>query len=189
MVLSFIIICLIVNSQCQRILQTTSTSTNTNSQCLSIQNPSIINDCLSLSTSDNVCCFNKNSVNGQSNACNLVPSSSAAIYNGTTYSQNSTSYLQICLNSANTTVASTCGISNPTSYSDCQKSNSNLGNSYFCCFSQITVSGQTKSGCVVREKVQNMITSYQSEGLYYTCKSNTIKAMFVLLGMVIFLFN
>ena len=151
--------------------------------CSNISDPISLNDCFSKSTTANLCCFNKNNNSKLSNKCNYVASSAGRIVNGTTLNINDSTYTQICLNETTSVLATTCGKENPLSYDDCKVSSTNTLSTtpYLCCFSKITISGTSKSSCVIREITQNMIRSYKTGGLEFTCPSNNLNIWAILL--------
>ena len=146
-------------------------STDTNS-CTNISSPVNATQCLVQSTSSTTCCFNLNQNENNSNECYEVLPSVSLIVNGTTIRKENGNFTQICtLSDSYNTIPTTCGLENPVNYEDCliTDSLSFLTNSYYCCYSKITVSGKSASSCIPTEITENMIYSYKNGGVDYKC--------------------
>jgi hypothetical protein len=153
-----------------------SQTTNTNSTESTLECNQIIptnsTQCLIKSTSKQTCCFNKNLDTTKANECSQVQFSVSKIINGTVIRKENGNFTQICsLDSSATAIPKTCGKDNPAVYDDCLITDnlSFLQNSYWCCFSKITVSGRSVSACLPTETKAGTILSYKNAGLDYMC--------------------
>lgn len=153
-----------------------SQNTNTNSTQSTLDCSQIIptnsTQCLIKSTSTLTCCYNINLDTTKANECSQVQNSVSKIINGTVIRKENGNFTQICsLDSSATAIPKTCGKENPAVYEDCMITDnlSFLQDSYWCCFSKITVSGKSVSSCLPTETKAGTVLSYKNAGLDYMC--------------------
>lgn len=155
---------------------TTSSTTENSSKCTEVTNPTSKEQCLAKSTTSLTCCYYSNTNTSGVNKCAEVQSSVASVISGTTVTQDSVTYTQICkLDDSDTTIPKTCGNNNPEKYNDCliTSNYSFLNLSYYCCYSKITVSGNYASSCIPTEIQSGMILKYDNGGVDYQCMTTT----------------
>lgn len=161
--------------------------------CSTVISPKTLSDCSKYNTNTLSCCIDINNVADKPNLCSQTASSTARIVNGTQLINGTQSYTKICLESDSmNSIETSCGIPNPSNSTDCTINNNKtslLLRPYLCCYSKITVAGQSKAGCVINEIKASMVTSFKSGGVEYTCISSYIESsLIVILSSIILMF-
>lgn len=146
--------------------------------CSSVASPKALSDCSKYNTNTVSCCIDINNSTDKPNLCSQIAASTARIVNGTQLINGTQTYIKMCLEADSVnSIDTSCGIPNPNNSTDCTSNNNKtslLLRPYLCCYSKITVAGQSKAGCVINEIKASMTTSFKSGGVEYTCNSNYI---------------
>lgn len=173
-----------------------SNNNNLLDKCSSYLNPKSLLDCKANSSEEYTCCININEsseLNNNSNNyyCSKIKNNLVDLVDGSSISKDNKIYIQKCKeNKEEIQETSTCGKENPINVSDCTSDNKSLFESkpYMCCYSKVTVSGSSKTGCIVEKKTANSMKYYNNGGLQYDCIWSKLTINNTIFLMILFVF-